>query len=116
MYKIYLDQLPFIAKQIECRNINMQNILRLYCMMSLVYEIYLDQLSYIAKQTECWNIKIAKYLDIILHDVADILNIPGPIASSLPTLLTNRRLNPILAPLKVHSFNFLRNFHMHILI
>ena len=27
-------------------------------------------------------------------------DIPGPIASSLPTLLTNRRLNPILAPLK----------------
>ena len=116
MYKIYLDQLPFIAKQIECRNINMQNILTIYCMMSLVYEIYLDQLPYIAKQTECWNIKIAKYLDIILHDVADIWNIPGPIASSLPTLLTNRRLNPIVAPLKVHSLNSLRNFHMHILI
>ena len=30
-YEIYLDQLPYIAKQIECWNINMQNILALYC-------------------------------------------------------------------------------------
>ena len=35
--------------------------------------------------------------------------IPGPIASSLPTLLTNRRLNPILAPLKSVHKDFVYN-------
>ena len=47
-----------------------------------------------------------------------MINIPGPIASSLPTLLTNRRLNPILAPLKsvrVHKDFIYNDVHWRVM-